>query len=189
MDPLETLPSEEELQKEIKPESKYWKAIRKVLVMILALGLIALILSYFLPGDAMHIIQGRLGSYEVDKDYSINTPEGFTIIFSKDVYNKIVDTYLSNQETEVAFCLKGTLENNTYRLDEFYIPPTKDKEVFSVTSQICNSETLIAFHTHPYKHCIFSDVDIKYYQAFKQLNPQGMIGVMCEPNRFTFYRE
>src|SRR3989344_5722658 len=188
MSSADILPSEEELIMEIKEVCPGRKRIRKFVIASIAIFLLLLFVMYFVFGDVWHILEGKIGSYQVDNDYSVQTEYG-SIIFSEEVYNKIVFNYFDNQETEVAFCLRGNLKNKEYYLDDFYIPPTKHQEVFSVTAEMCDKDTLVAFNTHPYKSCIFSSADINYYKSFSNLNPDGMIGLMCEPNRFTFYRE
>ena len=187
MKELGILPSEDELIREVE-DSKAKKVIKKYFIELLGLVMILLFVSYFVFYDAYPILEGKTVSYVMDNNHIIRAKD-FQVVFSKDAYDRLSKLYFDNQKTEVAMCLQGSIEGSSYNVNDFYIPKTRNKEVFSVLSEICNSKTIIAMHSHPYEHCIFSEVDINYYHSFKQISPEGIIGVMCEPKRFVFYRE
>src|SRR3989344_1546491 len=115
MSSTDILPTEEELIREIRELSPARKRIKKITIASIAIFLLLLFVVYFVFGDVWHILEGKVESYQADKDYSIQTEYG-SITFSKEIYNKIASTYFENQETEVAFCLGGNLENKAYYL-------------------------------------------------------------------------
>ena len=67
------------------------------------------------------------------------------------------------------------------------MPKAFGQSVSHVSAELCNSNTIVALHSHPYKRCIFSEQDIKSYEAARQINPDAIIGLMCEADRFGFY--
>ena len=84
-------------------------------------------------------------------------------------------------------CLLGSKQGTTYLITGLLQPRIYEQDEFQVRADLCIKETLIALHSHPYKKCIFSEADISYYKSFANINNNGLIGVMCELNRFGFY--
>jgi len=168
---------------DIQEESK----IKRIFIITTSIFLIILFLTYLLPGyDLLSILEGKIVSNRLI-DLQLTLRNGNKVVFTNEAYLKLKDIYLKNQRTEFSSCLLGYKENNNYRVTDLYIPKTHQKTVFEVASELCNKDTIIALHSHPYKHCIFSSQDINYYNNFKEVNPEGMIGLICELNRFTFY--
>jgi proteasome lid subunit RPN8/RPN11 len=52
---------------------------------------------------------------------------------------------------------------------------------------MCNKETIIDLHTHPFLHCIFSNQDIDSYEKYRKYNPDAIMALMCEENRVSMY--
>lgn len=152
------------------------RGMKKLLWVLTAVFILSIVIIYFLPGDVLHILEGRIESSKL---------EGFTaeydggkVIFSEEVYNELKSLYLENQETEIKVCLTGEKVGEDYYITELYIPKTFSATVYSVVSEGCG-DALISMHTHPFKHCLFSEQDIE--------SSEGMIGLMCEIDRFSFY--
>lgn len=170
-------------------ESKLKKKAKRIIMVFLALILLILILSYFLPGRYIpDIITGISRTYKVNNDDTIDF-KGNKIIFNPDAYNQLLDIYFASQKTEFKVCLIGEKIDSDYLINSLYIPETLRQTVFSVHAIICNSSTIIDLHSHPYKRCVFSDEDINSYRKFRGVSKDGMIALMCEKDRFDFYKE
>lgn len=173
---------------ESRPEpSASARFFKRIMTLGIAAFLILLLLIYFVPGyDLLSILEGKTVSTVAD-DYRVTLSDGRIVLFYQDVYAQLQQLYLDNQEYEFSVCLLGSKQDRTYSISGLVQPRTYDQDVFHVRAEMCNKETLIALHSHPYKKCIFSEADIQYYQAFTKINKDGLIGVMCEPSRFGFY--
>ena len=171
----------------LKQPSQAQKIMKRILTLGIALLLLLLLLVYFVPGyDLLSILEGKTVSDVVD-NYRITLADGRVILFNPDVYAQLRQLYLDNQHQEFSACLLGLKQDNIYSLTRLVQPKTYEQDIFHVRAEMCMKETLIALHSHPYKHCIFSEADIQYYNAFAKLNKEGLIGVMCELDRFGFY--
>lgn len=179
-----------ELLRPVEPlpePSRLLLLLRKIFIRGVALLLLLLILIYFVPGyDFLSILEGKTASNTIQNSL-ITLHDGTTITFAPEVLAQLQKLYLANQDHEFSACLLGTLSGRQYSITHFVLPQVYDQDVFHVRADLCAKETLIALHSHPYKHCIFSEADIDYYKAFTQQNPKGIIGVMCELERFGFY--
>ena len=142
---------------------------------------------YLAPGyDLLSVLEGKAAS-DVVVNHQLTLSDGRTIIFTPEVFTQLKTLYFENQHQEFSACLLGSQTATVYTLDRLILPRTYEQDVFHVRADLCPKETVIALHSHPYKHCIFSAADINYYQAFAKINKDGLIGVMCEPDRFGFY--
>lgn len=186
----EELEKHRELLRPVEPTqqpSQFQKTLKRILTLTTALVLVLLLLIYFVPGyDLLSILEGKIVSDVVD-NYRISLTDGRVIVFDQNVYAQLQQLYLDNQHQEFSACLLGSKEGKTYTLTGLAQPKTYEQDVFHVRAALCTQETLIALHSHPYKKCIFSEADINYHQAFAKLNNDGLIGVMCELDRFGFY--
>ncbi len=179
-----------DLEKELdeKEESRLVKAIKRIFIIFISLLLLILILTYFVPGYPINdIIAGMIESSRIDENFAAALNNGNRVIFEPAVYNELKDIYYKNQRTEFKVCLKGYKINDDYRINELYIPKTYFQSFANVVSQECSSDTLIPLHKHPDKRCIFSVQDINSYNAFKRINNESIIGLMCGKDRFGFY--
>jgi|SRR3989344_2225620 len=169
-------------------ESKLHKAIKRIFIIIMALFLIMLILTYLVPGNnILSILEGRFVSVPIEEDFTANLDNGGKVVFSSSVYEELKQIYLKEQKNEFKVCLVGNKILDRYYITELRTPKTISQDVFSVYAEQCSKETLIPLHSHPFKHCIFSSQDIKSYELFKEINKDAIIGLMCEPARFNFY--
>ncbi len=172
---------------ELKEPSRAARTIKRILTLCIALFLLMLLLVYFVPGsDLLSILEGKTAS-DVVKDYRVQLSDGRAVIFHEEVFDQLQQLYLDNQEQEFSACLFGLKQDQIYTVTGLLLPRTYEQNVFHVRADLCPKETLIALHSHPYKHCIFSEADINYYKSFANINKDGLIGVMCEPERFGFY--
>jgi len=175
----------DDLQKEDQDEFEESK-FKKIYVAIIALFLGFLLIMNSMPG--YHIISylsGKIVSSDIVND-EIVLKSG-KIIFENNVYTELKNFWLLNQKNEFKACLIGKRVNNNYVVSGLYVPQIYDQSVFSVTSAPCNEQTIISLHSHPPLRCIFSAQDIKSYEKFKLINPDAMIGLMCDIDRFSFY--
>ncbi|MCM2325362.1 MAG: hypothetical protein NDI94_02775 [Candidatus Woesearchaeota archaeon] len=176
------------IEEEIKEESKLLKAIKRGYIIIISLLLISLI--FFSSSVGFHIISlfsGRIVSSPLNADYSFDLKEGGRVVFEKDVFLGLQKIYDENQKHEIKACLLGRKDGRDYLVNSFYIPVIYNQEVYSVTAKICNSETIISMHSHPALHCIFSEQDVISFNAFRKVNPDGIIGLLCGRERMTFF--
>jgi hypothetical protein len=168
----------EEIVEELPEEEpkKKWLAI------LAAIFLLSIVVVYFLPGDVFSVLQGRLESSKLDgfeAEY-----DGGKVIFDKAVYEMLREIYINNQKTETKVCLTGEKVGDDYYINGIEIPEIFSATVYQVISEGCG-DALIPMHTHPFRHCLFSEQDIKSYESLS--NKDAMIGLMCEIDRFSFY--
>ena len=156
---------------------------RQNLIKIAGLISIILIVIYIFPND---ILAGQIESKKLNEDLTIDLDDG-KIIFGNNTYERLLQMYLAEQEHEIKICLTGIKQNHNYIITDLYEPEIISQSFSHVSAEHCNSETIIPLHSHPFKHCIFSQQDIMSYEKFTEINPDAIAGLMCEPNRFTFY--
>jgi hypothetical protein len=166
---------------EIQEENKTIQLIKKITITLIALFLIFLIVSYFVPGyKILNIIEGKIISQKLDDNLSI-TLKDKQIIFNPITYTELLNIYDNNQVHELKVCLHGNLNNNIYYLNKIEYPIIISQDIFSVTSKPCSKETLISLHSHPENNCIPSTQDIKSQET------NTISAIMCSKKRFNFY--
>ena len=132
-----------------------------------------------------NILLGQLESDPLQGD-RINLDD-FSIIFEDGLEKEIRNLYLSEQKVEFSLCLLGRKEGKDYYINSIFKP--KQVGRFNhVSFEPCSKETLILFHTHPYKSCIASTTDLNTLKGSKERNSDVIMVVMCEPERFSVYR-
>jgi hypothetical protein len=162
--------------------------ILKILLAIAALGIICLLLiTYLGNGTFFEFLQGRITSVTVQDGNSITLKNGAIIIFQNNTVHQLDELFKQNQKTEFRACLVGKIIDNQLIVNGIYIPTTYDQTVYSVTSAVCDINTIISLHSHPVDHCVFSEQDIRSYEQYKNTNPDMILGLMCNNNRFSFY--
>lgn len=167
-------------------ESKIKSFIKKLSLFLIFLFLLYLFLSIFLFGfNIFSILEGRVESNKLDS-FKVDFKNG-SVIFNEDVYSQLKQIYLTTQKNEFKVCLTGYKKDLNYFVDGLYIPKTFEQTFNSVEAQICDDKTIISLHSHPFKRCLFSSQDIQNFNYFRKINPDGIIGLMCEVDRFTFY--
>jgi proteasome lid subunit RPN8/RPN11 len=176
---LQEEPSEEEQLKKLKR--------KKIAIAAVGLFLAALLIIYLIPGNyILFIIEGQFASSKLEGS-TVELETGGKVIFDRAVYEELKQLYLEEQETEFKVCLIGEKKGEDYYISGLSIPETESKSFAHVSAELCPKEAIIPLHTHPYKHCIFSEQDIQNFEAVKAVNPDAIIGLMCETDRFNFY--
>jgi proteasome lid subunit RPN8/RPN11 len=181
---LRSLNEKELLSNESKKLSPLAK---KLIIGFCGLFLILIILSWiYLQYPLFGIIEGQIESRSINNN--VLQLNGFKIIFTDSAIRAVEDSYSSNKNVETSMCLKGTLTGQDYFINETYTPVIYDASFRHVTSEPCSNDTLIMFHTHPYKSCVASSTDLNTLKATQTENPDIIMIVMCEQNRFSTYR-
>jgi len=178
-----------ELLPELSEEEKLKRQKRKkIVIAIISLFLATIVIVYLIPGNyVLSIIGGQLASSKLDQNFVVELDNGGKVIFEAGVYAELKQLYLEEQETEFKVCLDGWKEGKDYYISGLNIPETYAQSFAHVSAELCSNNTIIPLHTHPYKHCILSEQDIQNYEAVKAVNPDAIIGLMCEIARFNFY--
>ncbi len=174
----------EEYDKE--PEEDKYKWMKIVIWLLIGLFLIILISSYvFVTYPISDIIKGRLESTPLN-DNKIDLDE-FDIVFEEDTLKKLQSIYFNEQKFEFSVCLSGNKDNEIYHITDLYQPIMYQQTFNSVTFEPCSEKTLIILHSHPYKSCIASQIDLNMLSRNKERNKDILMVVMCEPERFSVY--
>ena len=132
-----------------------------------------------------HIIAGKLESHTPIAHTLL--VEDLTIIFEQNTDEQLQTLYLQQQKVEFSICLSGTKEEKTYHITNLYTPQMYQQTFNHVTFEPCNKNALIMLHSHPYKSCLASDTDINTLKKTQTENPNIIMIVMCEPQRFSVY--
>lgn len=178
----------EELDEDIKEESKLMKLFKRSYIIVLSLIMVFLLLANTNMGyHLVSLFSGRIVSSTLNSDYSFDLKLGGKAYFEKEVYDRLLQMYNDNQKHEFKACLLGNKKDKDYFITGIYVPLIFKQEVYSVTSEMCNTSTIISLHSHPPLRCIFSEQDIISYNRFKERNKDGIIGLMCGEERISFF--
>ncbi len=159
-------------------EKPLWK---KIFVALLALFLLFLILGYFLiPLD---ILASLIDSETIHNGL---VKQEVSVSFENESYEVLLEKYNSHLSEEFKVCLMGVYDGE-YHVTSVYDVVMYEQAFDHVVSEACPEETLIALHSHPYRQCLASAQDLKTLEKAQEVNPDALIGVMCEPERFSFY--
>ena len=173
---------QDDKQRELKAK------IKKIFFSIMSIFILVIFVLYaVMTYDLQDIVAGLLVSHKVD-DLQV-AYKGYVITFSQEVYKDLRSLYFANLQQEFKACLSGKKDGNQYDITSLSVPWIFSQSIFQVVSSSCREGTLIDLHSHPYKHCIFSEQDISSYRNVRKTSPDIILGLMCEPDRFTFYRE
>jgi proteasome lid subunit RPN8/RPN11 len=176
---------ESELLNQPKP-SPFAKYATKLFFTFGGLLTLVLLISFiFLSYPIDHIIAGKLESHSpITNTLIINN---LKIIFEQDTQQQLQSIYNEEQQVEFSVCLLGERIVNSYHITSLYTPKMYQQTFNHVVFEPCSSDTLIMLHSHPYKSCLASDTDLNTLQQTQQSNPNILMIVMCEPNRFSVY--
>ena len=171
----------------VEPEEHPVKRVfKKTYIISVALLLIVLLMVNTNAGyHIINLVSGNLVSSRFE-DYVFTISDSKRVVFTNETWESLLTIYRANEQHEFAVCLKGTINDGTYNIDELYSPTIFKQDVYSVTSEECQ-DTIIALHSHPPLQCLFSEQDIKSYEIFKQRNPDAMFALMCSENMISFY--
>jgi len=176
---------ESELLKEEKPSffSSFATKFFFFLGGLLTLFLLASFIFLSYPID--HIIASKLESQSPIANTLII--DNIKIIFEQPTEQQLQDIYLNQQKVEFSVCLLGEKIENTYHLTSLYTPKMYQQTFNHVVFEPCNKDTLIMLHSHPYKSCLASDIDLNTLKQTQKNNPDTLMIVMCEPQRYSVY--
>ncbi len=160
--------------------------LRKTFIIIIGIFSILLILSFlYLEFPLFGIIWGQMESKPLQQNAIF--VGNITVFFDAAALNTIQTEYANNQKAETSLCLLGSIQDNYYHITSAYKPVIITQSFSQVTFVPCSNDTIIMFHTHPYKSCIASDVDLNTLKENKLNNPYLLMIIMCEPSRFSIY--
>ncbi len=162
----------------LEEEKELWK---KILVGMGGLFLIILILGYFLL--PFNIIASILESSLINDGL---VEQNVSVRFENGSYDALLDKYNAHLTEEFKVCLLGNYDG-VYHITSVYNVVMYEQAFDHVVSEPCPDETLIALHSHPYRQCLASPQDLKTLEKAQEANPEALIGIMCEPERFSFY--
>ena len=159
-------------------EKPLWK---RIALALLGLFLLFLLLGYFLlPLDTLASL---LESEEVENGL---VEQDVSVSFENGSYEVLLEKYQSYLTEEFKVCLFGEYDG-VYHITSVFDVVMHEQAFDHVVSEACPEETLIALHSHPYRQCLASAQDLKTLEKAQEVNPQALIGIMCEPERFSFY--
>ncbi len=163
-------------------EQPYWI---KILLGIIAVGMIVLIITYTIGGSPLtEILRGQIESMPLQG--SVIELDEFSIIFEEGTEKRVREYYLEEQKQEFSLCLLGWKDRN-YHITSLYQPTMYGQSFSHVSFEPCSPETLIVLHSHPYKSCLASKTDMDTLEKTKERNQDVLMVVMCEPERFSVY--
>lgn len=161
--------------------------IKRISIIFLALFLIFLIVTYLLTNSVVRNITAGLLESETIKNYQVDINKTTKLIFIEESYDQLMDIYDTNLNVEFKVCLKGNIIDEDYYITSLNIPKTYLQKYNQVIAEPCDSDSLVDMHSHPLKHCLPSETDINSFNRFKETNPNAIMAIMCQRNRFNFY--
>lgn len=183
----EFLGQEEEFHKLIHKEAN--RSYKQFLVFFTTALLIGLFTSFAIFSPVNAVIEGQLRSSSLNNNLVIFGD--YSLYFSRAVTNTLPSLYTQNQinnNVESAYCLLGeTTGNKAYEITGIFYPKIYSQSRTHVSFSPCPPETVVMLHTHPYKSCLASDVDLESFKQAKSTNENLLMIVMCESMRFTVY--
>jgi len=159
--------------------------LKKVLVIIGAIFLILLVLSFMLTSSGVReIIISLIESDTLEGN--VVEGEEFDVIFENNTYEEVLEIYNEDLSVETKMCLFGYYDGDYY-VTEVLKPIIRSQVFNQVVAEKCPDDVLIALHSHPYRHCLASEQDISNLERSKEVNPNVLVGIICEEERFSFY--
>ena len=171
-------------------EPKDHSTLKRISIGILGLLLIILMVTYIFAGFPLSgIIRGQLESSPLEGGQIV--VDDITLIFEGNTASIIEDYYFSELKTEFSLCLGGkvlpSLTGSVYSIETVYQPTQFEQTFNHVSFEPCSKDSLVIFHTHPYKSCLASQTDLDTLEKTKEINEHALMVVMCEPQRFSVY--
>ena len=163
--------------------------MHKFILALLGVFMIIFFMSYFVLGpNILSIIGGFVESSRIDEDNLVAVVDNVTIVFTGEVYSELKQLYMSSEGNEFKACLLGAGDGKSYNISSISMPKTYGRDFNFVVAEPCPAGTLVDFHSHPENHCIPSYQDVKLFQKLKEKDLFVIMGVMCNLDRFNFYR-
>ncbi|MBU1112108.1 MAG: hypothetical protein ABIG93_04875 [archaeon] len=159
---------------------------KKLILLGASILMIFLMFSFiFVTFPIDNIIKSALESDPLEGNV-IDTGQ-FQIIFENGTEKELETWYLGEQETEFSTCLQGYLIDGDYYITDMYQPEMYLQTFNHVQFESCSEDTIIMLHTHPYKSCLASDTDLETLEKTRDYNPDVLMVIMCEPDKFSVY--
>jgi len=162
--------------------------LKKISVIVIGVFIILLLLSYFLTTPAVrNVIIGMVESSNLEDDYSMDIGGGNKLIFINSSYIELLNLYDSNLDVEIKACLFGEIIGGDYFISEVVQPVIYSQSYDRVVSAPCSNISLVSLHSHPHMHCAPSQQDLESFSKLKETNPDILMIIMCEEDRFNVY--
>lgn len=162
--------------------------VKKILVIVAAVFLIALFVSYVGISYGISDIIGGLVESDLIEGNVVELNDGSRIVFSDDPLDGLNELYDNNRGVEFKACLGGSIVNGDYFIDEIVYPKIYSQKYNQVVAEPCPGSSLIDLHSHPEKHCIASQQDMKNFEELKKKKPEALMVIMCEEDRVNVYK-
>lgn len=170
-------------------ENAFKRRLLKGFIAVVAVILVFVVVMYMLGDyEFIDILEGLIASDTLSENLTLQYQD-YTILLAPEAHEALQKSYMGNLQHEFAACLKGIYYEKLYNVTSIKAPDIFSQSVFNVISGACDEDTIIRLHSHPFKRCVFSPQDIYSYQQLREKDGNILLGLMCEPNRFTFYRE
>lgn len=179
---------DEDFSDEVFVEDIDYSKRKKIFIIVTGFILLLLMTSYFILAPIQGVVFGQLNSQPLDNNFLIS--DFAKIYFTDDIAKELSFLYSNEQifkAVETSVCLQGKKANGEYYIDNLIYPLIIHQTYTEVSFNACPDETLIMLHTHPYKNCRASSVDIKTLKERKEFNENLLMIIMCENNRFAIY--
>lgn len=162
------------------------KSHKKLWIFLGAVFMIFLMVSFiFVQYPLMGIIMGQIQSAKIIGN-TLETSK-LRIIFTGETLDLVMNSWNDHPNVESTLCFQGYRVGSDLVIESGYEPVIYEQTFDHVSYEACDSETILMFHTHPWKHCIASDVDIDSLHRRNLNNPDVAMIIMCENKRFSVY--
>ncbi|MBN1175583.1 hypothetical protein JXA48_02985 [Candidatus Woesearchaeota archaeon] len=183
----EFLGEEEEFHRIIHEETSH--SYKQFLIFFVTAVILGLFASFAIFSPVNAVIEGQLRSSTLN--HNIVMFGDYSLYFSRSVADTLPSLYNQNQISngvESAYCLIGeSTGNKAYEITGILYPKIYSQTRTQVNFAPCPPETVVMLHTHPYKSCLASDVDLQTLKQSQVNNKDLLMIVMCESMRFTVY--
>ncbi len=175
--------AQESMNDKEKKVSLWWRVVLLMVTVIMIFFLVSYIFTTY-PLESI-----LLGSFDSTRfrENSLQL-ENFTVYFENNTTQSIGSLYLQEQEVEFSLCLQGYKEDENYYITSSYQPKMYQQTFSQVRFEACSQDTLIIFHTHPYKHCVASKTDLDTLRKTQEQNPETLMLIMCEKEKASMYK-
>ncbi len=177
---------EEDIRDDERDEELSRRKKRMLVIIPGSIFLSLLMLSYIFIGFPMHnVISGQIRS-ESPEGHVLRT-QGLELLFLGNTLETATDAWHDNPDVETTLCIRGERDGNRYILEDAYKPEIFEQSFTHVRHEPCDDETILMFHTHPYKRCLASEADINTLRNAQRNNEDIVMMIMCEEDRFSIY--
>ncbi len=163
-------------------DEPWWKPyFIRVIAVILILMIASLALFSVGVERVISVVEApRIGGNTIEM-------KGVRITLGENVLLRLRDEFLSHPEREIKACLYGNKKGTDYAITSITFPTVLSANVMHISTEGCPTSALIDLHSHPINQCIPSEVDINSYNARKGSNPDLVMMIMCNTDRFAVY--